>query len=185
MNFNDESYETISYFWDTFKLDNKKLYPDNLGLFVKGDTLEDKKIKKDKPKKKKKVETNPEIPTIQIGGVSWEYLRLKSKNLKQEQVDWQQGPEFDEPIFTCSRTNIDWVFKKKKKKRKPNYNLLKFLKLWALEEIFSIEHGGMGKIVTLEFLKKYEKLINTPTLNWDLFSVEEKTGRFIEKKITL
>ena len=43
----------------------------------------------------------------------------------------------------------------------------------------------MGKIVTMEFLKKYEKLINTPTLNWDLFSVEEKTGRFIEKKITL
>lgn len=155
-----------------------------MGLFLKGDTLEDKKIKPVEVKKKKKKEVNPEIPTIQIGGVSWEYLKLKGKNIKQEQVNWQISPEFDELIYKCSRTTKDWTFKKKKSK-KINYLLLKNLKFWAAEEIFILFHGSFGKKATKEFLRKYEELINTPTFNWDLFSNEEKTSRFIEKKITV
>ena len=68
------------FYWDIFKLKPHKEYTSNMGVFYEDDNAKIEEIlKKPEKKQKKPNDDNPEIPTVQIGGVSWEYLRLKKK----------------------------------------------------------------------------------------------------------
>ena len=104
-----------------------------MGVFYEDDNADIEDIlKKPEKKKKKPLDINPEIPTVQIAGVSWEYLRLKKKNLKQEKIDYQVDVESEFGYINSFRapTNNNFIEVKKKLK---NYKETQLLKKWKKE----------------------------------------------------
>lgn len=131
---NERTFTIVLFYWEVFKLRPKNDYVPNMGVFFEHDNADvDQSLKKTQKKtKKKKTEENPEIPTVQIGGVSWEYLRLKKKNLKQEKIDYQQQVEDDFGFINSFRSPTNNHFIEIKKKLK-NYKETELLKKWKKE----------------------------------------------------
>jgi hypothetical protein len=127
---------------------------------------------------------NPEIPTVQIAGVSWEYLKLKKKNLKQEKIDYQLDVEGNFGYINSFRVPSDNHFIEIEKKIK-NYKETQLLKKWKkeLETIPTDTDTNIG--YDKQLIINYYKIVNTPAYHWDTFSPHEKTGRFIQRQLKM
>lgn len=182
-NFN--AFKTVVYYLETFLVKPWQIPPYNVGIFDEYENLDDKKVNLKKKKPLFRTPYNPEIPKIQIGGVSWEYLKLKHKNIKQDKLEYEEHSQENYGIIKNNRTGSGYKFIVKKKEIPIDYVQTKESLMFINEEKNQENCEILNSEINMEAINNFYRIAKSPDFNWDLYSLDEKVGRKIKRKITI